>query len=72
MIGSSGKCKINSFTSEEDSVLFFEKLIIQKMKKGYHLSSKGITLPRKKGIHPGQLLLPFLLKISVMKNTVVV
>jgi predicted DNA-binding WGR domain protein len=71
-IGSSGKCKINGFSSEEDSVLFFEKLIIQKMKKGYHLTSKGKTPPRKKGIHTGQLLLPFLLKISLMESTVVV
>jgi predicted DNA-binding WGR domain protein len=54
-IGRPGKIKTLLFNSVEDCLKFFNRQFKQKQKKGYAEAVKGVTLPKIKGIHPGQL-----------------
>lgn len=62
-IGSTGKIIEKTFPTQSKAIDFFKIQIKNKMKKGYCLSPKGITSPRRKGFYPGQLCFPFLLEI---------
>jgi predicted DNA-binding WGR domain protein len=58
-IGRPGKIKTLLFNTVEDSLKFFDRQFMQKQKKGYNEAVKGVTLPKIKGIHPGQLRINF-------------
>ena len=61
-IGRAGKIKLISFKSPEESGKFFNRQIQVKLRRGYAKAVKGETLPRLKGIHPGQLRINFEMK----------
>lgn len=54
-IGRKGKVKTLFFNEYSQGYLIFKKQVLSKVKKGYRKSIKGLSFPKIKGIHPGQL-----------------
>ncbi|MFN8672096.1 MAG: WGR domain-containing protein [Candidatus Sericytochromatia bacterium] len=59
-IGRKGTTKIIEFANNKEALKFFDKKIIQKIKKGYKKSLKGLNGIKDKNFNSNQLRLPFI------------
>jgi predicted DNA-binding WGR domain protein len=59
-IGWPGKIKIINFPAENEAFDFFNRQLLKKFKRGYRKAIKGLTPPKIKSIHPGQLRINFI------------